>query len=326
LKGAFDRRRRAQLLTGLLGLIATGSGAQAGWHSGRPVRLTVAYPPGGISDETARALAAGLEARLGIAVIVDHRPGAAGAVALEALSRVDADSLALCFSAITPLLRRPASGAARDDLLQHVAPVAAVMSTPVLVVATPAFEGHSLADLVAAARRAPGRIRWATSGQATTGHLVLEQVRRLAEVDITHVPYSGGGRQINDALAGQFEVLSTNVAAAQLAHLRAGRWRALAVGAPQRLTVLPEVPTLAELGYAAANLSSLFGVFAPGRTPPARLDEWNLHINAVLDQAGFRQRLIANGNLPAHASRLEFVRRIASEATALRENEGGGRR
>jgi tripartite-type tricarboxylate transporter receptor subunit TctC len=325
LKGRFDRRRRAQLLTGLLGLIAAGSGAQVGWHSERPVRLTVAYPPGGISDETARALAAGLEARLGVAVIVDHRPGAAGAVALEALSRAGADSPVLCFSAITPLLRRRESGAARDDPLQHVAPVAAVMSTPVLVVATPAFEGHSLADLVSAARRAPGRVRWATSGQATTGHLVLEQIRRLAAVDITHVPYSGGGRQINDALAGQFEVLSTNVAALQLAHLRAGRWQALAVGAPQRLTVLPDVPTLAELGYPAANLSSLFGVFAPGRTSTARLDEWNLHINAVLDQPGFRQRLITNGNLPVHASRLDFVRRIASEAAALRETEGGGR-
>jgi tripartite-type tricarboxylate transporter receptor subunit TctC len=192
----------------------------------------------------------------------------------------------------------------------------------VLVVATPAFEGNSLADLIAAARREPGRIRWATSGHATTGHLVLEQIRALATVDITHVPYAGGGQQISDALAGHFEVLSTNVAARQLAYVRAGRWRALAVGSPRRLSVLPEVPTFAELGYDAANLSSLFGIFAPGRTPAARLDQWNLHINAVLDEPAFKQRLLANGNLPVQASRLEFVRRIATEAAAMRMRLG----
>lgn len=322
MKAAFDRGRRAQLLSGLLGLVATTAFAQAAVRSGRAVRLTVAYPPGGVSDETARDLATRLQVRLGVPVIVDHRPGAAGAIALEALSRAPADSQALCFCAITPLLQLPSVGQLRYDPVQDIAPVAAVMRTPVLVVATPAFEGNSLADLIAAARREPGRIRWATSGHATTGHLVLEQIRALATVDIIHVPYAGGGQQINDALAGHFEVLSTNVAARQLDYVRAGRWRALAVGSPRRLSVLPEVPTFAELGYDAANLSSLFGVFAPGRTPAARLDQWNLHINAVLDEPAFKQRLLANGNLPVQASRLEFVRRIATEAAAMRARLG----
>jgi tripartite-type tricarboxylate transporter receptor subunit TctC len=191
------------------------------------------------------------------------------------------------------------------------------MNTPVLVVATPALQARSFAEMVTAARQAPGGLRWATSGQGTTGHLVLRQVCAIAGVDITHVPYTGGGQQINDALAGHFELLSSNVAARQLAYVREGRLRALAVGAPQRLPALPDVPTLGELGYAAANLSSLFGVFASGRTAGARLDALAQELNAVLAQGSFRQRILANGNLPATLTRAEFVGHIARERAAL---------
>jgi tripartite-type tricarboxylate transporter receptor subunit TctC len=291
---------------------------------GHHVRLTVAYPAGGVSDEIARELASRLEARWGVPVIVDHRPGAGGAVAMEALARANGGDLALCFSAIAPLLQPAQTRPARFDPVRDIAPLAAVMSTPLLVVATPAFKAGTFDDLVAAARREPGRIRWATSGQATTGHLVLRQVCATAGVDITHVPYTGGGQQITDALAGHFEVLSSNVAARQLAYVREGRLRALAVGAPQRVALLPDVPTLAELGYAAANLSSLFGVFAPGSTAGARLDELALQLNAVLGQSGFKQRILANGNLPATMSRTDFVRRIASERSALHRLLGDG--
>lgn len=245
--------------------------AQAVTRTDQGLRLTVAYPPGGVSDETARELAQRLEARLGQPVIVDHRPDAGGAVALAALARGTADGRTLCFSAITPLLRGGEGETTRLEVGRDIAPVAAVMRTPVLVVGTPAFAGQRFEDLIAAARAAAGRLRRASSGHATTGHLVIEQVCAAAGVDIAHIPYAGGGEQLNDALAGHFEVLSSNVAARQLAYVKEGRLRALAVGAPQRVAVLPEVPTLAELGYPAANLSPLFGVFAPGRTPRARL-------------------------------------------------------
>jgi tripartite-type tricarboxylate transporter receptor subunit TctC len=310
-------RRRA--LAGLVGLAGLGASARSrsASRSGGVMRLTVAYPPGGVSDETARDLAQRLAARWGLPVLVDHRPGAGGAVAMEALARAHGDTQLLCFSAITPLLPRPHAEALRYDPVHDIAPVAAVMSTPLLVIATPAFKGRSFADLVAAARREPGRIRWATSGHGTTGHLVLEQVCAVAGVEITHVPYAGGGQQLTDALAGQFEVLSSNVAARQLADVRSGRLRALAVGAPHRLPVLPEVPTLVELGFAAANLWSLFGLFAPAGLPAARLDQLNLDIRAVASEPAFRQRLIANGNLPADGPRADFIRDIASEAAAM---------
>lgn len=309
-----SRRALLQALGAGLGALCRGEAAA----TAPALRLTVAYPPGGVSDETARELARRLEPRLRATVIVDHRPGAGGAVALEALSRARADAQALCFSAITPLLQLPQSAPLRFDPRRDIAPVAAVMVTPVLVVATPAFSGKDFADLLAAARRAPGRLRWATSGHATTGQLVLAQVCAAAGVEITHVPYVGGGPQLNDALAGQFELLSTNVAARQLAYVREGRLRPLAVGAPQRVAQLPEVPTLAELGLPAANLSSLFGVFAGARVPAARLDAWNRHINAVLEEPDFRERLLAGGHLPVVWSRAAFVRRIAEEEAGLR--------
>lgn len=320
-------RQRRQLLAGLFGLCAGRALAQWPAAAGRGLRLTVAYPPGGISDDTARELARRLEARLGLRVVVDHKPGAGGAVALEALSRGRAEEAELCFSAITPLLQLPhlpQAGPQRYDPARDIAPVAAVMQTPVLVVATSALQVTALADVIATARLKPGALRWASSGHGTTGSLVLEQVRATAGVDITHVPYAGGGQQINDALAGHVELLSTNVAARQLAYLRQGRLRALAVGAPQRLAVLPEVPTLAELGFPSANLVSLFGVFASARWDVERLEYWHGQIAAVLREAEFRQRLLAVGNLPVEMSRQDFVRRIAAEAQAVRSPYGSG--
>lgn len=124
-------------------------------------------------------------------------------------------------------------------------------------VGTPALMGDTWEALVAQARLRPGAVRWASSGIGTTGHLVLEQVRRASGLDIAHIPYKGGGEQIQHALGGQFEVLSTNLAPAQVNLVQAGRLKALALGAPARLQVLPDVRTLAELGFPAANLGSV---------------------------------------------------------------------
>ena len=277
-----------------------------------PLRIVVAYPPGGVSDAVARALAAELALRLGVPVQVENRPGAGGAIALRSLSRAAADGRMLVLSAVTPLaldpqLRaRPAAG-----LPSTVAPVAGVMLTPSLLVGTAAFRGRSFADLLAAARERPGDLRWATSGVATTGHLILEQVRAASGIVVTHVPYKGGGQQLSDALAGQFELLSTNVGALQLRYVRNGRFKALAVGAPQRVPQLPDVPTLAELGLPQANLASRFGLFAPGGTPPARLRRLNAAVDAALQQSAIRGALLEAGSLPMGGSAEAFADEIS---------------
>src|SRR5439155_27154632 len=132
-----------------------------------------------------------------------------------------------------------------------------------------------------------------TSGPASLGHIMLEHLKAAAKVDITHVPYKGGGQQITDAMGGQFEVLSVNSSPAVVQQVKAGKLRALAVGAPARMEALRQVPTLAELGYPAANLMSTFGIFAPGGTPAPVVERLNAEINKALAAPDVRSKLLA---------------------------------
>ena len=171
--------------------------------------------------------------------------------------------------------------------------------------------------MLKAARAAPGELRWATSGTATLGHLVLEQVKAGFGLDVVHVPYSGGGPQLQDALAGRFELLSSNLAPLQIEYVHAGRLHALAVGAPARAALLPAVPTFAELGCPGANLSSLFGLFAPAGTSPRRIAELNAACATALAEPELRDALLASGNLPASGSAAEFGREIARQSAGF---------
>ena len=285
----------------------------------RPIHLVVAYPPGGVSDDTARGLAQFIGVRLKVPVIVENRAGAGGLTALEWLSHAAPDGNTLVYCAISPLVFAPAASASMpssrgsEALLRDVAPVASIMDTPVLVLAHPSFKPADFAAMLAAARTAPGRLRWATSGQATVGHMVLAQIRTAAGVDIIHIPYKGGGQQLTDALGGQFELLSSNVAAQQLQFVRQGRLKALAVGSPVRLPVLPDVPTLAELGFPEANLVSTFGLFAPRGVPAERLKLINTLVNEALRQPDIRARILDVSNLPTGGSAADFGARIIKE-------------
>lgn len=302
--------RRRVLLISACALAAPRWARAQAWPV-RPIRLVVAYPPGGVSDAIVRALADRLAPQLGVPVLVENRAGAAGAVAMAAVANAPADGHTLCFSAISPLTlsATPPAG---------ITPVVSVMYTPVLLLGTPALPATSFAEMLKQARAEPGRLRWATSGLGTTGHLVLQEVQQDSGAVFTHVPYKGGGQQLADALGGQFELLSSNVGTLQLAQVRAGRFKPLAVGAPQRVAVLPEVPTLAELGFPLANRVSLFGFFAPAATPPERLARLNAEINVALASRGIRERLLAVDNVPTGGTAEEFTRAIQQEAQASR--------
>jgi tripartite-type tricarboxylate transporter receptor subunit TctC len=317
-----SRRRAIPALLALAGAVALRPGAaQPPWPT-QALRILVVYPPGGLSDGVARSLAERLALQLGVPVRVENRAGGGGAVGMQALARAAPDGHTLAFSAVSPLTLRPHLGAVGYDPFRDIEPVASVMYTPVLLVGTPAFSGQSFADVLSQARERPEALRWATSGVATAGHLVLEQVQIGSGVTVTHIPYKGGGEQLTDALGGQFELLSTNVAPAQLRHIEAGRFKPLAVGAPQRLDVLPQVPTFAELGLPHANITSLFGVFAPGGTPAALLDRLNAEINQAVHTPAIRERLLASDNLPATGDRSAFTRRIREEWTSNRRLKG----
>ncbi|WP_431511874.1 Bug family tripartite tricarboxylate transporter substrate binding protein [Variovorax sp. DAIF25] len=309
---------------GLATLGVSRAGTAPAWPS-RPVRLIVVYPPGGVSDGMARVLAEPLAQSLGVPVLIENRPGAGGSVGMDALARAVPDGHTLAFSAISPLTLHPLLARVAYDPLRAFVPVASLMRTPVLVVGTQAFTGRGFGDLIAQARAQPGAVRWASSGVATIGHLVLAQVRVQSRTDITHIPYQGGGPQLNDALSGQFEVLSTNVAAQQLQYIESGRFQALAVGAPRRIEALPEVPTLAELGYERANRDSLFGLFAPARTPQPVVQRLNAEIQRLLRGETLRLRLREAYNLPAGGSSEDFAREIALDRRRNRALVAGDR-
>lgn len=283
----------------------------------KPVRMIVAYPPGGVSDVVARALAERLAVRLGVPVVVENRAGASGTIGVNAVAKSAPDGYTLAFSAITPLTLNPHLGKSPFDPFKDIAPVARVMYSPVLILATTAAHETDFKSLLATARAKPATVRWSTSGPASLGHVMLEQIRLAARVEITHVPYKGAGPQINDALGAQFEVLSVNASAAVLQHVKSGKLRPLAVGAPARLDSLRGVPTLAELGYPAANLSSHFGILAPAGTPGWVLERLNLEINSALALPDLRELLLVGECVPAPTSRVEFVRQISSEFESM---------
>ncbi|MBC5764979.1 Bug family tripartite tricarboxylate transporter substrate binding protein [Ramlibacter albus] len=304
--------RRHVLAAALAPLLARAQAPAARWPL-KPIRIIVVYPTGGLSDVVSRTLATSLSDKLGVPVFVDNRPGDGGALGMQLLARAQPDGYTLAFSAVTPLTLKPHIQDVGYDAVNGFAPLAAVMYTPVLLVGTPAFTGRSFADLVALARAKPGQLRWATSGVATSGHLVLEEVRQALRVNITHVPYKGGGQQIVDALSGQFELLSTNLAADQVEHVRAGKLRALAVGAPTRLKVLPNTPTFSEVGVPRANVASLFGLFATGGTPPEVVATINAAVQEALAAPELQARLRSADNIPGRGTADDFAREIARQ-------------
>ena len=287
--------------------------AQPDWPT-RPIRIVVAYPAGGVSDVVARALGEKLAERLGTSVVVENKAGAGGTIGMDAVAKAAPDGYTLGFSAISPLVLNPHLGKPPFDPGRDIAPVASVMYSPVLLLGTQALKARDFAGLLADAKAHPGQVRWATSGLASLGHIMLEHIMQGAGVQITHVPYKGGGQQLNDALSGQFEVLSTNAGPAVMAHIKAGKLHPLAVGAPRRLESLPNVPTLQELGLAAANLNSVFGIFAPAATPAPILERLNAEINRALALPDIRARLEAADNVPTGGTAAEFRRQIAAES------------
>jgi len=283
-------------------------------YPSRPIRMIVAYPTGGISDAVARALGEKLSLQMGTSVVVENKAGAGGSIGIDAVAKAAPDGYTLGFSSTSPLTLNPHVGHVNYDPQRDVAPVMSVMYSPVLVVATPSFGGKTFQDLIAQSKAKPGSVRWATSGLGTVGHVMLEQIRAKSKADITLIPYKGAGQQMNDALGGQFEVMSTNASPMLTQHMQAGRLRAIAVGAPKRLESLPNVPTFDELGYPKANLTSTFGIFAPGKTPAAIIEKLNAELNKALAEPDVRDRLMRGGEVPTGGTAAQFASAIKSES------------
>lgn len=277
--------------------------AQHAWPT-QPLRFIVPYPAGGVNDVVARVFGDALAPILGQAVVVENKPGAGGTIGMAELAKAS-DGHSFGFAAISPLTLNPYLMKVAYEPLHDIQAVASVMYAPVYLMATRAFKGQNFADVLRQARTSQG-ISVATSGYGTLAHIMVEQLARATGGNFVHVPYKGGSQLITDAAGAQFDLLLANPFAPINALIDQGKLRVLATTGPQRPAAYPQVATLGELGFDKANLTSLFGFYAPSSVPAEVVQRMNASINRVLLSAEMQQRLRQLDNVPYALSPAAF--------------------
>ncbi len=259
-------------------------------YPARPVRILVGSPAGSGSDLSVRLVAQKLAERLGKSVVVENRPGAVGAIALESGANATADGYTL--TSLSPQnLTAMLMGTVRTDVPKSFAPVAQMTTQPYLLVVHPALPVGSVPQLIAYAQAKP--LIYASSGTGSAVHLGMELLKHTARIDMVHVPYKGSGSSMIDLMSGRVQLAITNVlTAAPL--VRSGRLKALAVTSATRSPAFPGLPAIAESlpGY---ELGSWYGLIAPVKTPAALVQIINRHVVAVMSAPGMKERLAEEG-------------------------------
>ena len=281
-----------------------------------PVRVVVPYPAGGVNDVIARQFGERMAATLGQAFVIDNRGGAGGTIGMTEMARSAGDGSTFAFGAISPLTLNPHIMKVGYDPLRDITPVASVMYAPVYVLATTAFKGKDFAAVLDAAQRHPQGVSVATSGYGTLAHIMVEQLRRKSGANLVHVPYKGGSQLITDAAGAQFDLLLANPYAPVNALIAEGKLRVLAVTGPRRVPTLPQAPTLGELGFAAANLTSVFGFYAPSSTPAAIVQRFHAEVNRQLQSAGMQERLRKLDTIPYAMEQQAFAALVRQDYVA----------
>lgn len=285
-------RLPAQALALLLACSAWGSACASDFPV-RPVRIVVPSTPGGALDILSRLLAQKLPERWGQPLVIDNRAGAGGIIGTEIVAKADPDGhtllvVALGYAANPFLYKLP------YRTPQDFAAITVLASAPNVLVVHPSVAASSVRELIALAKAKPGELVYATSGVGTSGHLAMELFKRMAGVDMVHVPYKGAGASTAAIVAGQVQVLSTALGAA-FPHVKSGRLRALAVTGLKRTLVAPEIPTAAESGLPGYVVDGWFAALAPGRTPVRVVERLQTDIAAVYKMPDISERLIAMG-------------------------------
>lgn len=259
-------------------VLAVLAGPAAAAYPDKPIRIVVAFAAGSSTDIVARMLAEQVQASVGQTVVVENRPGAGGNIATQALLGAQADGYTLLFHSVAVSVN-PSLFANAGYGLADLQPVAMAAVTPNLLYVHPEVKAATLPELLALARA--GKLSYASSGNGTTTHLGAEWLfRALAKVDITHVPFQPAAAT-NAVVSGQVPIASTSMPPA-VPFVRSGKVRPIAVMSARRSPALPEVPTVAELGYTGFEADTWFALFAPGRTPAPVLDLLNAEFNKAL--------------------------------------------
>ncbi len=280
----------------------------------KPLRIVVPFPPGGATDIAGRALQEPLQRLLGHPVVIDNRAGAGGSIGMAEVARAPGDGLTFGVATLSTHGVNPAVYAKLPyDPVKDFAGVTEIVKAPGVIVINPqVLPVKDFADLVKYLKANPGKISYATPGNGTIGHMWGELFKSSTGTAMVHIPYRGAGPAINDVLGGQVPVYFDQVASS-LPHVKAGKLKALAVSWPQRLEVLPDVPTYAELGYPQANEPSWFGLVAPASTPAAQVLHVQQAVAAALKEPAVRDRLAGQGLYPSGTTPAQFSQQIVRE-------------
>jgi tripartite-type tricarboxylate transporter receptor subunit TctC len=292
---------KRDLLCVVCGLVSASSSAQAAdtsHYPNKPIRLIVPFAPGGSADVPARILANALTSSMGQQVVVDNRAGASGILAGELAAKALPDGHTILLGSIGMLTILPnLKKSLPYDPEKSFAAVSMLTATPTIVVVNPKLGANTLKDLIALAKAKPGTISFGSSGNGSSTHLSGELFKSMAGVDLVHVPYKGAALAVVDILAGQIMLGFDTLAA--LAHVKAGRLKALAISTSTRSPLLPEVPTVAEAGVPGYETSSWNGIVLPAGTPRAIVSRLNAETLKALAVPDVRERMQANGNTPS---------------------------
>lgn len=298
----------------LLASVATSALAQQTAWPSKPIKLVVPFPPGGPTDTASRIIGQRLAERLKQLVIVENKSGASGSIAAAQVAKSAPDGYTLMMLATPTLLAPHLYKKVGYDTVKDFTPVATVYDLPIVVVVNPSMMPSvtDLPKLITQAKAQPGKLNFASSGPGSFGHLSMELLKQLGQFDMQHVAYRGGVPAITDLLGGQVPVMYADLVAA-LPHIKSGSLRAIAVGSPKRVDVIPDVRTIAEQGFAGYEAVSWGGLLAPLGTPKEIVARISTEVGLILAEKETQEKLLAAGAIPNFQASDAMAKRLAGD-------------